>query len=326
MRAENRLPACIRPDGVGANLPTTCCFVVGLFIRHPWDVEWRATDAQGEACLRPVIASADSSSGGALSLQGKGGIWSVARGYIQRTSGIGGSAAAPKGGPLLRGESRGKMGEDYAIQEGFKLGRPALVCRWRLANKRLPMANRHLRALAARELGGERVSMGLVAWAKQHIEWTLEDGSTEYPDGVLMIIVDDEGQAAMTVGPFEELKRRNLSNLLARARGARRECSHTKVAPETLWAVKGDELVFDLPKDSMPSGASTLVDDLARTIGMPVCRSENLLARVLKGNERFDELFLVSDEFGVVPAEDAGGQRALKFAGAYQKLLSSMKG
>ena len=37
-----------------------------------------------------------------------------------------------------------------AEQEGFELGTPALVCRWRLSGGMLPMANRHLRALAAR--------------------------------------------------------------------------------------------------------------------------------------------------------------------------------
>ena len=54
--------------------------------------------------------------------------------------------------------------------KGFKLGTPALVCRWRLAGKRVPMENRHLRALSDRYVNGARVSPELVAWAKQHIE------------------------------------------------------------------------------------------------------------------------------------------------------------
>ena len=73
--------------------------------------------------------------------------------------------------------------------EGFELGTPALVCRWRLARRRLPLENRHLRALLARTVNERPVSQALVAWAKQHIEWTLEEGSAEHPDGVLMLII-----------------------------------------------------------------------------------------------------------------------------------------
>ena len=53
----------------------------------------------------------------------------------------------------------------------------------------------------------------LVAWAKQHIEWTLGDGAAANPDGVLMMIVDTEGRAAMSVGPYEELEDTRLAAL-----------------------------------------------------------------------------------------------------------------
>ena len=57
--------------------------------------------------------------------------------------------------------------------DGFTLGSPALVCRWRLASRALPLENRHLRALGQRVVNGGLVPTELVAWAKQHIEWTL---------------------------------------------------------------------------------------------------------------------------------------------------------
>ena len=34
----------------------------------------------------------------------------------------------------------------------FELGVPALVCRWRLAGRTLPLENRHLRALSQRRV------------------------------------------------------------------------------------------------------------------------------------------------------------------------------
>ena len=41
---------------------------------------------------------------------------------------------------------------DASSFAGFELGAPALVCRWRLASRTLPLENRHLRALAARSV------------------------------------------------------------------------------------------------------------------------------------------------------------------------------
>lgn len=210
-------------------------------------------------------------------------------------------------------------------QRGFKLGTPALVCRWRLSNRKLPMANRHLRALGHRIVNGRAVAPQLVAWAKQHVEWTLEDGSAAYPDGVLMLVVDSEGRAAMTVGPFEELGRMTVNDLMERALMSLREASETGVAPESLWASEGDALVCGLPSDLHQSGAATLIFDLAHALGMTVRIDEELLNRVRSGVEEFDEIFLVSDEFGVVPASNAGGARSQKLAASYQKLLDSMR-
>ena len=111
----------------------------------------------------------------------------------------------------------GDVSVNSAEMKDFKLGKPALVCRWRLASGRLPLENRHLRALGRRSVNQAPVSTQLIAWAKQHIEWTLRDGSATNPDGVLMLIIDDGGQAAMTVGPYEGLSNADSGTLFARA-------------------------------------------------------------------------------------------------------------
>ena len=51
--------------------------------------------------------------------------------------------------------------------DGFSLGTPALVCRWRLAAGMLLLGNRHIRALARRIVNGRPITPELVAWAKQ---------------------------------------------------------------------------------------------------------------------------------------------------------------
>lgn len=203
----------------------------------------------------------------------------------------------------------------------FRLGTPAVVCRWRLASKGLPLQNRHLRALGARVVKGTPVSTALVAWAKQHIEWTLAEGSHEHPDGILMLVIDEEGKAAMTVGTYRPLTRVTANDLLARALNGRREAEKTRVSPEDLWVVKNNTLVWCTCPEYRPSGASSLVADLARTLGMPVQRDEDLLDVLAYRGFVGDEVFLVSDEHGVVPASDRSGERARKFADSYKKLL-----
>lgn len=210
---------------------------------------------------------------------------------------------------------------DVREMEGFELGRPALVCRWRLADSALPLENRHLRALGKRVVAGSTVSPQLVAWAKQHIEWTLRDGAAEHPDGVLMLLLDDRGRAAMTVGPHESLKARSVSFLADRARMAGEEAEKTGVAPESLWLVRGDELVWGCGHLEQPSGAASLMRDLAKTLGIPVERRAWLAKEVLDGTAAYDEVFLVSDEHGVVSASNASGRKSARFAEGYARLL-----
>ncbi|MDO4806396.1 MAG: hypothetical protein Q4A07_04030 [Coriobacteriales bacterium] len=205
--------------------------------------------------------------------------------------------------------------------EKFSLGQPVVVCRWRLAHKGLPLENRHLRALATRVINNVPVSAGLVAWAKQHIEWTLAEGSYEHPDGVLMLVIDQEGKAAMTVGEYRALTHTAANDLLRRAKSSYGEACSTRVSPEDLWEVRGNTLVWGTSPEFGPCGASSLVADLARTLGIPVLHDEGLLARAEARGFVDDEVFLVSDEHGVVPASDRLGPRAAKFAASYNRLL-----
>ena len=204
---------------------------------------------------------------------------------------------------------------------GFELGAPALICRWRLSHGHLPLTNRHMRALLARIVNGQRVTTELVAWAKQHIEWTLQQGSAEYPDGTLMLIVDTQGKAAMTVGSYLPLEDVSVQGLTRRAQRAADEGAKTGVAPETLWLVQGDTLIWDQGEDCTASGAASLIVQLAKTLGIDVIRYEGLIEAVRAKDIPYDEVFLVSDEHGVVPAIDATGVHGQRLAQGYQRLL-----
>lgn len=84
--------------------------------------------------------------------------------------------------------------------EKFTLDKPALICRWRMSNKKVPMLNRHIRALSERLVQGEPLTHNMLSWAKQHVEWSLAEGDYTAHDGVLMLVIDVNGNAAMTVG------------------------------------------------------------------------------------------------------------------------------
>ena len=209
---------------------------------------------------------------------------------------------------------------DGKIPEEFEVGEPVLVCRWRLYGAALPAANRHMKALGRREVTGKPLSKQLLAWAKQHIEWTLADGAAEHPDGVLLLMVDDQGRAAMAAGDYEPLANTSLPALLERAQAAGKEAAQTGVAPEAVWAVRGDSLICGVGVGEPLSGASSLVRDLAATLGASVERSASL-ADDLAAGEPCDEAFLVSDEHGVVCAEGASGPMGEQFARGWQTLL-----
>lgn len=182
----------------------------------------------------------------------------------------------------------------------FELGEPVLVCRWRLAAKRVPLLNRHIRALAQRRLHDEPLPRNLVSWAKQHIEWAVADDAYAYPDGVLMIVVDRSGRAAMSVGPYEPVTDASAAALAARAERAALEARATGIAPEALCAESDGGIVIAVPASQGLSGSLSLAEQLASTRRLPVSRVDtpsDLPAGA--------PTFLVSDEHGVIAATDA---------------------
>lgn len=217
------------------------------------------------------------------------------------------------------------MDERIPTLDRFDMGSPALVCRWRLAGGMLPLANRHLRALSARFIKGKKVSPELVGWAKQHVEQRLKAGSTKYPDGVLMLIVDETGRAAMTVGPYTPLENTTLANLISRVESSYHEAEATGVSPESMWLVKDDALIWGIDRDFDASGTASLIEHLAHTIGLRVERHSGLYRQMQQGLTAYEEAFMVSDEHGVVPASDRGGKRSMRFAGSYEHLLNQAR-
>lgn len=211
---------------------------------------------------------------------------------------------------------------DGAVMEDFVLGTPALVTRWRLHDRALPMEERHLRALGNRVVAGRRVTPQLVGWAKTHIEWSLRAGAAEHPCGVLMMIVDTQGHAAMSVGPYEELSATTARELANRAMLAAHEAQTTGVAPETLWTADGETCIVGAHPEAQWSASASLIIDLARTLGMPLRFDPGIVTEVQVGVTAGNEVFLVSDEHGIVPASDKSGPRGEMMRASYERLCA----
>ena len=213
--------------------------------------------------------------------------------------------------------------------ESFKLGKPVLVCRWRLAGRQVPLLNRHMRALSRRRVQGEPLTTNLLGWVKQHIEWSLAEDPTAVADGVLMLVVDENGQAAMSTGAYEPLADASFAALALRAQTAQTEATELGVAPEALCAVADGGIVVGLAEDAPASGAVSLVEQLVQTRGMALSRDPALPYRALSG--MLDgAVFLVSDEHGVVAAADVSGSseedRAIGFlAESFNKLFDAAR-
>lgn len=200
-----------------------------------------------------------------------------------------------------------------SIPEDLFVGEPVLTARWRLHRRALPLMNRHLRAF-----GQAGVSSGLASWARQHIEWTLAEGAGEHPDGVLVLRVDAQGRAAMSVEEYAPMAPLGIEELLARAQAADGQA----LAGEVAWAYRDGGLVAFTDEARPLSGANSLVRDLARTLGTGVVFAGR---PPLAGEGMGDEVFLVSDEHGVVPSADASGPVAERYRAYYEKLLAQAK-
>ena len=186
-----------------------------------------------------------------------------------------------------------------------------LDLRWRLANGDLPLRERHLRSLA--DLG---VGSPMQSWMRTRLEYVLENHAVENPNGTLHIQMDGEGRTTFEVGPLGETPTLSVADLLERG-GAVVGCS----VPGTVWLAADNSLIAATDRKLIDAAATT-VRDLAKTLGYEVAErpvpSEQVRAQGA-------EVFLVSDEFGVVAFEGHGGAIATKFTELLNRVLKPPK-
>ena len=147
----------------------------------------------------------------------------------------------------------------------------------------------------------------MLSWAKQHVEWSLAEGTYADPNGVLMLVIDVKRQRCHDRGRLRTPGLDSHDALCARAELAHAEQIETGVAPEALCCVKSGALYVAAAEGEHLCGSMTLVEQLAATRGYRVLRATPGAADdiVLSLNDLGGAHVLVSDEHGVV-VEDAG--------------------
>lgn len=195
------------------------------------------------------------------------------------------------------------------IPEDLFVDEPIFTVRWRLHCRALPLKNRHLRAFEQRNVGN-----GLSSWARQHIEWTLAEGTAQHPNGVLVLAVDEQGRAVMSAEAYEPLAKAAVADLLERVAAQQDQ----PVEGEVVWVYRDGAFTVLSDAAKPLSGVNSLIADLAKTLGKPLAHAPHGAVGSLGEG---DEVMLVSDEHGVVGASDASGAVAAQFAAYYERLV-----
>jgi hypothetical protein len=198
----------------------------------------------------------------------------------------------------VSGEPTGQADSETAVTEPFDV-------RWRLFDGTLPMRERHMRSLAAHGMGSP-----MQAWMRVRIEYMLENHAVENPDGVLHIVAGSDGSVKFSVEPLGETPRITEGDLVD---GTTLTCGNV---PGIVWVAQGDRLVA-ASEDALVSAASTTLRDLALTLHYDVDTKPVTLAQA---KDDYAEIFVVSDEFGVLPVVGHEGEVGEKFAGLLARL------
>lgn len=181
-----------------------------------------------------------------------------------------------------------------------------LVFRWRYASRKIQLYERRLRSLAHFNVGP-----AVQAWVRSRLEWMQDNRLYEQPDGVLELTIDPEGDVAMSMHPVTEAPAFSPDQLVWDG-DELAGCA----LPGTVWVVD-DAQAHALPAD-IRHAADTFTRDLVTTLGRkmddgPVTRDAVEPA----------EVFLITDEHGIVPCAGKGGAMTDKLTACFSKLWAA---
>lgn len=201
-----------------------------------------------------------------------------------------------------------------------------LHLRWRIANRALPLKERHLRAL-----GAMGAASPLRAYLRTRLEWTLENLPYDMGDCVLCLDIASDDEVDMHLEPLCAAPELGLDDLCTDEGHISGVLASGSALAGTVWVERAGEITVveasEGGKGSLWASTHTLVTasdtfarDLVQTLGYSVT-VEPVDAPTALG-DRANAFFLVSDEFGCVPVGSQSGPALRRLAESFEKLYS----
>lgn len=188
-----------------------------------------------------------------------------------------------------------------------------LELHWRYENGAVQLYDRRLRSLAAYGVGP-----ALRSYLRTRLEWFCDNKLYAQPRGIVVVIVETNGDVDMKLGDPVAAPTLGENNLVfenGQLTGAN--------VPGALFARKGDKLhivASDGLRDACESFAADLAKTLAKSLGYVVV-DEPFVEDDLQGAE----LLLVNEEFGEAVVEGHDGPFADRLVECFDKLWSKGK-
>lgn len=188
-----------------------------------------------------------------------------------------------------------------------------LELHWRYESGAVQLYDRRLRSLAAYGVGP-----ALRSYLRTRLEWFCDNKLYAQPRGIVVVIVETNGDVDMKLGDPVAAPALGESNLVFESGqlvGAN--------VPGALFARKGDKLhivASDGLRDACESFAADLAKTLAKSLGYVVV-DEPFAEDDLQGAE----LLLVNEEFGEVVVEGHDGPFTSRLVECFDKLWSKGK-
>ncbi len=180
-----------------------------------------------------------------------------------------------------------------------------ITFRWRYTNKSIQLYERHLRSL--REYG---IGSPLQAWMRSRLEWVADNKLSEKPNGVIVIDVDPQGDVDINLQDQVEVPQFCDDDLLWEddiLAGCKIDGS--------LWFCQ-DGSISHSPKN-LKGACETFARDLIKTFGY---QFKDL--QFSKSEMTGAEIFIVNDEFGIVPCLGHEDKITAKLQECFDKLWS----
>ena len=183
------------------------------------------------------------------------------------------------------------LDRDVALKAGIPTR--AVELRMRLCDGKLPMYERHLKALKNYGLGGPMQS-----WLRTRMEYVLENHAPTHPDGVLHMTATPDGKVLFEVEPQGEAPVLSVDDCVVEegvVSGVRVYAEPAQIDLSPLWIADSQAKTLVVGAEELVFASCTTLKDLARTIGWTVD------IRPVRQDQVAQDAFVVTDEFGVLP-------------------------